>query len=105
MLELQEPRPMTVKGMLRAAGIKFGGGRRARISRAIDNALFAIWEKGCAEVGPEDTAIVLFALVAFDPHFRHPLWLKQRFRAHRAAITTAVQTGDIRKARWVLEQL
>jgi hypothetical protein len=96
---------MTVKGMLRKAGIRFGGGIRARISRAIDNALFAIWERGCAEVGPEDTIITLFALVSHDPSYRHPLWLRQRFAAHRATLINAVQDGRVRRARWVMEEL
>lgn len=94
---------MTIKGLLRAAGIPLGGAIRAQLSRAIDDALFAVWEKACEIEDGESAALILFGIVSHDPTFRPPLWLRYRFAAHRAAITTAVQNGDIRHVRWGLE--
>lgn len=98
-----DSQPKTVKAMLREAGVPLGGAIRASISKAIDDALFEVWEEACYFEGGETGAKILFAIVSYDPTFRPPLWLKLRLQAHKAAIQEAVQNGEIRRARYALE--
>lgn len=103
-VDIADPQPMTVKGFLRSIGVPLGGAVRSRVSRAIDDALFAVWTNACELYDGETAAVMLFAMLSYDPHYRPPLWLSRRFAAHRAGIETAVQNGTVRQIRWSLER-
>lgn len=96
--KLSEAKPMTIRAFLRKHGAPLSWSVRAAMSRRIDDALFTLWENAVNMYDGETAAVILFALVSKDPSFRLPLWLTQRFKAHQAAITNAVHSGDIQFA-------
>lgn len=98
--KLSEAKPTTIRAFLRQQGHPLRWSVRAAISRKIDDALFTLWENACNmyDDNGETAAVVLFAVVSRDPTFRLPYWLTCRFKAHQAAIVTAVQSGDIQFA-------
>lgn len=91
----EQSKPTTIKAYLREAGIQPSGSIRSAISRALEDALFALWENACNLYDGDTAAVLLFAVISRDPSFRVPLWVQLRLRAHRAAVIDAHDSGAL----------
>lgn len=71
------------------------GQKRKLVAKAVDDALFSLWQAAFAKEGGEYAACILAHVIARDPTYEPEPWALYALRRHRTAVTEVLRANTL----------